>query len=253
MTKPKILLFDIETSPLQIYAWQTYQTNALAVIENVKLLSVAWKWLGQKKIDYVGRPDFTLYDTDPSDDYAVVSTLRDLLDEADVVVAHNGDGFDIKRTNARIIVNELDPPSPYVSIDTLKVARRHFKFDSNRLNDLGRELGVGQKLTHTGFDLWKRCLDGDLTAWATMKKYNIQDVQLLEDVYLKLRPWIEGHPNMGLHFEECVCPNCGSTDVQQRGYKYTKTRRYKQFVCKSCKAWSRSRLVDKSQFPILTN
>lgn len=254
MTKPRTLLFDIETSPLQMYAWTTWKANSLWLTENVKLLSISWKWLGEKKTHFLGLPDFELYDEDPTDDYALAYHMRELLDEADVVIAHNGDRFDTRRTNARLIFHELLPPSPYVTIDTLKIARRHFAFDSNRLNDLADYLGIGRKVQHTGVSLWKACMEGDPEAWKLMKKYNLHDTDLLEGVYLKLRPWIEGHPNNGLfNYEQMVCANCGSEDVQQRGYKYTKTRRYKQYVCKECGAWNRSRLCDKEGQPHLTN
>jgi len=253
MSKPKILLFDIETRPMTIHSWTVWKANALEVLENVKLMSVAWKWFGEKKVYFAGLPDYELYDDDPSDDYAVVLELRNLLDEADIVIAHNGKAFDIPRTNARMAVHGIAPPSPYLVIDTLKVARTFFKFDSNRLNDLGQVLEVGKKLPHTGFDLWKRCMQGDPSAWKLMKDYNIQDVQLLEDVYVKLRPFIQGHPNMGLHFENMCCTNCGSENVQQRGYKHTRTRRYKQYVCNDCGAWCRHRLSEKENLPSLTN
>lgn len=251
--KSKVLLIDIETSPIISYVWTLWNTNSIKVIQNTRILCFAYKWLGSKKTEFIGLPDFKSYDKDKTDDYGVAWHLRELLDEANIVISHNGNAFDIKKILARVASHEIMPPSPFQSIDTLMVARKKFKFDSNRLDDLARELGVGAKLSHTGFAMWEGCMAGDPDCWETMKSYNVTDVNILEKVYLRLRPWIEGHPNCGVFDVGTVCPNCGSEEIQQRGYKYTRTMRYKQFVCKTCGAWSRSRISEKPNVTNLTN
>jgi len=164
------------------------------------------------------------------------------------VIGHNGDKFDVKKTNARFIAHGMNPPSPYKTIDTLKVARRFFKFDSNKLDQLGRYLKLGRKVETGGIQLWFGCMSGKMSAWNKMVKYNKQDVQLLEDVYLKLRPWMSNHPNLNKYMETAHnCPACGSHDLQRRGTDGTvgNVNLYQRWRCNDCYKWSRSRMAEK--------
>ena len=240
----KLLIYDIETSPLQSYTWGTYQTDVVKVEKDWYMLSFAYKWYGEKKTKVYGLPDFATYKKDPTDDIELVKKLHELFDEADVVVAHNGDNFDQKKSSARFLLNGLTPPSPYQQIDTLKVAKRYFKLTSNRLNDIGQYLKVGKKVETGGFDLWLKCMAGDQKAWKLMKKYNKQDVDLLELVYEKLLPWIKNHPNRAvLDGVPDACPNCGAVGKMQLRGKYATRTMVKQNVqCQSCFAYNKVRI-----------
>ena len=165
-----------------------------------------------------------------------------LLDKADVVIAHNGDSFDIKKTNTRFAIHGMKPPSPYKSIDTKKLAKKYFKFDSNKLDDLGMYLSVGKKLSAGGFATWKGCMQGDKKSWKRMVDYNKQDVVLLEKVYLALRPWMTNHPNINILDERLgACPTCGSDKVQKRGWAITPVNRKQRYHCQNCGRWSMGR------------
>ena len=137
------------------------------------------------------------------------------------------------------------PPTRYKEIDLLKVVRKKFRFPSNKLDYVAQALGLGSKVNHKGMMLWRECMAGDKRAWNTMRKYNIQDVQLLDDLYTVLLPWIDGHPNHGLYIdnpEEPVCPNCGSQSLQKRGVEATRTQRYQRYKCTECGTNARGRL-----------
>ena len=247
----KILFYDIETAPLIGPAWQTWDTNLIWVIKEWYMLSFAYKWAGEKKVHVRGLPDYKLYKKEPENDRELVTELYKLFDEADVVIAHNGDRFDQKKTNARIIFHGLKPPTPYQSIDTLKIARKHFSFTSNKLNDLGIYLGCGQKLK-TDSSLWQKCMAGDRKAWADMLRYNKQDVVLLEQVYNKLLPWITNHPSTNVYEgRPNACRNCGSDKIKA-GMKYraTNTTLYQYFRCMGCGANLKSRLPEKGIKPL---
>ena len=175
------------------------------------------------------------------DDLEVCKVLWKLFDDADILVGQNSDRFDIKKMNARFIIHGLGKPSYYASIDTLKVARKHFKFDSNKLDEMGRQLGIGRKIEHEGIDLWEKCMKGDKKAWKKMMKYNVQDVLLLEKLYYKFRPWIDNHPNMGFDgVKEYACPSCGSENVHKKGKRPTRTNMYQRWVCMDCGSSSQS-------------
>jgi uncharacterized protein YprB with RNaseH-like and TPR domain/predicted RNA-binding Zn-ribbon protein involved in translation (DUF1610 family) len=224
----KILFFDIETTPNVVYTWGRYEQDAIDVVDDWHLLCFAYKWFGEKETFAMNGKEENM-----------VKYLWQLFNEADVIVAHNGDQFDIKKVNALFIKYGMKPPAPYKTIDTKKVAKRYFRFDSNKLDDLGRYLGLGRKMQTGGFELWKGCMDGDKKAWKIMLDYNKQDVILLEKVYLKMRSWITNHPNLNLfNNEDHVCPNCGSNKIQKRGFSVSRTGKYQRHACQDCGAWS---------------
>ena len=240
MNKPKILLFDIETAPNLAYVWGKYEQNVIDYKNEWYILCFCAKWLNEKNITTSKLTDFNKrFNNDVQDDYGVVEKLWTLLNEADIVITHNGDEFDIKKANARFLYHGLPPPSLYKTIDTKKIAKKYFNFNSNKLDDLGRYLGLGRKVEHEGFNLWLKCMKGDKKAWKIMIKYNKQDIVLLEKVYKKFLAWITNHPNLGLYTgQKYACPNCGSSHVNKRGYAFTKTQIYQKYQCQECFAWS---------------
>lgn len=231
----KILLLDIETAPSLGWVWEKWQTNVIDIKEDWYILSFSVKWLNEPKIETYALPDFPSYKTKPESDKALCKVLWKFLDKADVIVAHNGDRFDLIKANARFLAHGLTPPSPYETVDTLKLAKTYFKLDSNRLNDIAKYLKIGSKLPHTGAQLWFRCMSGDKKAWQTMRLYNEQDVRLLEQVYLKLRPWAKRHPNLTFFTrKETNCPVCGSGDTKKSGYRYLRCSRKQRRTCNDC-------------------
>lgn len=254
-TGARILLYDIETAPNLVYTWGIYEQNVLEVVKPWYMLCFAYKWLDEAQTHVVALPDFkAAYKKDPTNDYHLAEALHALFNEADVIIAHNGNAFDQKKVQAKFIEHGFDPPSHYRQIDTLKAARAAFKFDSNRLNDLGQRLGLGQKVSTGGWELWKGCIEGDQKAWTKMKKYNKQDVVLLESLYLRLRPWIANHPNVStLNDLMDGCPKCGSRDLHKRGIRYTKTTAYQSYQCNSCRGYCHNRLSEKGDKPTFVN
>jgi hypothetical protein len=241
---PRILIFDIETAPVVGYVWQPWKTNLIAIKEDWYLLSFAYKWLGE---------DTTYYHQKAArkgDDRVLTKQLHSLLDRADIVVAHNLDKFDLRKANARFLYHDLPPVSPIMQIDTLKEAKRYFANTYNSLNGLGELLEVGAKKEHSGFSLWLGCMENDEEAWARMAEYNIEDVELLERVYLRLRPYMgtpgkKGHPNLGFwNPGETTCPKCGGTELTKRGKHRTTVSEFQTYQCKTCGGYSRVRTRD---------
>lgn len=244
----RILILDIETAPHIAYVWAAWKQNIGQNQWKQKghIMSYAAKWLGEDEIMYV--------ENRKSNDKPIVKKLFRLLDQADVVVAHNGDRFDLPVILGRGLSHGLNPPSPYHTVDTCRVARKRFRFTSNSLQNLAEELGLPDKKEQhkkfPGFELWLECLRKNDEAWAEMKKYNIEDVVVLEELYLKMRPYINDHPNVATVSEdgEVKCPKCGSSNIQYRGYYYTKMGLcYRRFVCKDCGGWGRERYSVKDK------
>jgi hypothetical protein len=236
----KILLFDIETAPNLGYTWGKYEQNIVEFQRNWYLLCFAYKWLDEKQTHVVALPDFKLFKRDKENDKHVTKALWDLFNEADIIIAHNGNSFDIKKCNTQFLMHGLVPPSPSKYIDTKLVAKRYFKFDSNKLDDLGEYLGVGRKVNTGGFELWKGCMRGDVNAWRKMRQYNKQDVVLLEKIYLKMRGWIDTHPHVRVFLDaRGKCAPCGSSKIIKRGFGISgKAKRVQRLQCQDCGAWT---------------
>lgn len=235
----QILLIDCETAPNKVYSWGLFdQTIAInQIVEPGYTLSWSAKWYGKKSIMYgdirEGKTEF-------------LKRIYDLLEEADVVVHFNGNKFDVPVLMAEFVQQGWTPPAPFINIDLYRVVRSRFRFPSNKLNYVSKALGLGEKVSHRGMDMWKEVMDGDTKAWKEMEAYNKQDVALLEKLYTMLKPWVQNHPNHGVFMkaQEPTCPNCGGKHVQKRGYHYTKTMTYQRYSCNDCGTWSRARITD---------
>ena len=248
--KPKILAFDLETAPLKSAIWSAKQryTPYNMLDKDWYLLSFAAKWVGSNKIIY---KDLRNKEAGSEDDYDLINNLHSLLSQADILIAHNGDRFDIPSLNTRFIKKGFLPPSPTQSVDTMRVARQQFRLPYYSLDYLTKTLleekyHKRKSTKFPGYSLWSEVLAGNLEAWQEMEDYNKQDVVALEALYIKLLPWIKGHPNVALLSGDApdthTCPNCGSTNQIRRGYQPTKfSGVYQRYVCGDCGKWSRSR------------
>lgn len=204
------------------------------------ILTFAYNWLGEREVHSHALRDFKKrYRDDQTDDRDLCLKLWELFEEADIVVSHNGNAFDIKKANARFLYHGFNPPSPFKSVDTKQVAKRYFMFDSNSLDDLGHSLNLGGKLKHSGFEMWRGVMNNDPKAWKQMIAYNKQDVSLLKKVYDTMSSWITDHPNYNLYQGTTKnCPNCGSPKLQKRGLYLTRVKSYQRYQCQNCGAWS---------------
>lgn len=246
---PNILLFDIETAPMEVYVWGLYKQriNHENVIQDWYVLSWAAKWLfSAETMSDVLTPE----EAKNGDDKRICKSMWDLFESVDIVCAHNGRRFDIRRLKSRWILHGMKPPSPYQTIDTLLESRKMAAHSSHRLDYLGQIMHNKGKL-ETDYSLWKRCKHGDPDALFYMEKYNKEDVILLEEVYLSIRGWIKSHPNVGIYMEtnESVCPNCGNTHLHEVGDYVTPAGAFRAFRCENptCGAIMRMRI---SQIPL---
>jgi hypothetical protein len=239
----KILIFDLETSPNLSWTWRTWKENIAydQILQDWFILTFSAKWLWEEKIM---SERLTPEEVLAEDDSRIVKLLWELVNEADIIVAHNAINFDQKRMNTRFLLNGLGIPKPYQVVDTLVHARKHLAFVSNRLDALGQILNVGKKVDTGGFLLWKQCMKGDEEALKKMELYNIGDVKLLEDVYTLLMSYIKPHPNIGLlqpNNGKLVCATCGSDDLHEHGEYVTTASVFQAYKCGNCGSLSRSR------------
>lgn len=241
--KPKICFWDIETSGVLAYTWNLYPSNGIpyqSIVDDWFIISACWKFADGKRIQSVSvADDPKRFKKNPKDDYYVIKTLREMLDDVDVLVAHNGDKFDIKSFNARLIYHRLPPLPKILTVDTLKEVKKVAKFTSNRLDFLAQKLGVGHKIIVSS-GLWKRACAGEAKAVHEMVKYNKGDVDALEGLYLALRPYMKSHPNIA-EPSTCNCPKCDSDNIRKHKPRITSGGiRYQQFQCQNCGGYFQS-------------
>jgi hypothetical protein len=214
------------------------------VVEPSRVLCVAAKWLDKPTVMFVSE----YHDGREQ----MIRRTHEWLDQADVVVGWNSKSFDVKHLQREFMLAGLPPASPWFDCDVLQVARRRLRWASNKLEHVADELGIGRKVQHHGFKLWRDCLDGDDKAWALFRRYCKHDVVLTEQVFTRFREhgWIDRLPHAGLFTDAhtTTCGRCGGHDLIKRGWAYTPSARYQQFQCTTCKAYSRASHADRRQF-----
>jgi len=230
----KIILYDLETSRTVVEGYgNRWDFKVVKFVRQSELMCYSWKELGSDRVNFVSRHDYDNY-TD------FVRSLRDLLDSADISIAHNGGSFDDKMANRFFVTCGLNPPRPRKSIDTKREAKRWFRFESNKLDDLGDFLGLGRKETIGYADLEDDFMS-DKPSKKTiklMRQYNNQDVNLLEQIYLRLRPFMQSHPNLGdINQIDGVCPKCLSSDLKLEGTHARRNGRVQSYSCNNCGGW----------------
>jgi DNA polymerase III epsilon subunit-like protein len=237
---PQILYWDIETSSIDI-KYRTYDLSVKikrfdpeTIERDWTMLSVAWAF-NDEPVKCIG-----VSPKNPLNDYEIVRQFREVLNQADYIVGHNMDAFDLKKFNTRAAFYGLDPIGQKQSIDTLKIARKYFKFTSNTLRYIAKFYNVHEKDNSPD---WNACLEGDADALAYMRQYNKQDVEVTRQVYYKMRAWHHMHPNLNVknpvkdaagNKVEGICPSCLSPNTIKDGHAYTKETKRKKWICRDC-------------------
>ncbi len=249
-TGPKIVKWDIETSPMVVATFGLFDQNIPIqhIIHDWYIICASWQWEGQNKINSVKLTDFPEFKKDFRDDSQVVKAIHKMLMQADIVIAQNGDSFDMKKLCARAIKHNLLPLPKIPSVDTLKEARKTFKFSSNKLDYLGQFL-TGEAKMDTPSGLWIKAMNGCKKSIGIMSKYCDQDVILLSKVYDALKPHMKSHPNMNLWQKTShCCPKCGSPEIRREGHRYSLSTITERLSCLSCKGWFTGNSVRRAEY-----
>ncbi len=232
--QPKILYCDIETSYMLLAGFGLYDQNFTPkhIIQDWHLISVSWMFEGDDLVSNVTASG--------TNDKKVAKILHDVISEADLVVWHNGDKFDLKKLKARMIYHGLPPLKRVPTIDTLKVVRREFGFTSNRLGYLSEYLKLGEQKGEPRPGIWLDEIRGVKGVGEEMLPYGDQDVRTLRALYLKIRPHISNHPNLALLAggeDRGVCRNCGGKHLNKRGMRVQAKKKVQAYQCNDCGSW----------------
>ena len=252
--QPVIKIIDVETAPEIAYTFRRFKAfiSPDQVIKRGYLLSYSIADLHTAEVEGKNLSDYPLFDIDHTDDWELCQDLWRILDEADVVVAHNGYKFDRAYINQRFAFHGMKPPSTYVVVDTLKAAKKQFFLPSNSLKEMGAYFETeSEKLDNEGFPLWKACCEGDRDAFGRMQTYNDGDVVSLRDLYIKILAWIPQHPNLAAYYEDenRRCPRCGKDHLVPVAGKFynTAVSTFQVLRCTSCQSLSRGRVNLRSK------
>lgn len=237
----RVLLIDIETAPNLGWFWGLWKQNIgiNQIATSGEVIGFAAKWEGSRKVFW--------YSTYHHSKTEMLEAAHRLLDEADVVVHYNGTTFDMPWLRTEFVLAGMEPPSPWVDVDLCNVAKRVFRFPSNKLAYVTRALGLDTKLETGGFELWRDCMTGDdvakRRAWGHMRRYCMQDTRILEPLLHRLRPYMRSYPNPALYSTEPEVDQCrcGSTNLERRGYAFTNLSKFPKYRCRDCGGWSRGK------------
>jgi len=232
----KRLFFDIETSYIKANVWRQGKQyiRPEQIVTEKKIICISYKWQGDEKVHSLK------WDSRHNDKKLVKDFIK-VLGQADEIIAHNGDRFDIKELRTRAILNGVLMFPKYRTLDTLKKARKYFNFTSNKLDLLGNYFNVGRKLDHEGFKLWEKTVEGTKAEQkeylSKMVSYCEQDVILLEDVFSVLTPYIDHNTNLAVlkGGKKWHCPECASKEVKLSHTDTTPMGYIKRFMSCKCK------------------
>lgn len=245
--EPRILSLDYETSPGKGYYFGSiWETNIIEIIEHEQILCVGYKW-DDGPVKVVGQSDFKGYKKGILNDEALVKFFAPILKEADVVSAHNGDQFDIKVFNTRLLAHGLEPVPVTKTFDTKKIAKSMFHLPSNKLDDIADFLKIGRKL-NTYKKLWFDCERGDEKAWKYMKKYCGMDVSLQYEVLKRILPFVKQTGDFLFVNEDgvtCPSPLCQSFRMVKSKERIVKGGYKMQYQCMDCGSYFTNQKVYK--------
>jgi len=240
--KPKIVFFDLETlanlpKVMKYLAGMSAYPGLTMKATHNSVICFGYKVLGEKNAKCINAWDYPKrWKKDVNDDYEVVKAGYDILKDADAIVGHNSIRFDLKFLNSRLVYHGFPPLPKIAHIDTCRVASSKLFLFNNRLNTVAEFLGCELKMENGGWSLWEKVLVRDKKACATMTKYCKQDVEVLEQVFIKLRPLIKNIPNYNIFNSpnDDVCPNCGSNNLKKNGTRVLPSRVTQRYICGDC-------------------
>lgn len=232
-TKRRRLFFDIEVSANIGMFWESgYKKNIdhSNIIKERAIICICYKWEDEKEVH-------ALHWDSKQCDKKLLEKFIKVANESDELCGHNGDRFDLAWIRTRCLFHKIEMFPIYTTIDTLKISRSKFKFNSNKLDYIAQFLGMGKKIK-TEFSLWKDILlHKDKVALAKMIKYCQNDVILLEKIYKKMSPHIVNKAHYGVIFgqDRGSCVECGSNELHRSKARVLASGiRRIQFRCNTC-------------------
>lgn len=227
----RILYFDIETTNLDASFGE--------------LLMMGYRWHHERHYNVINIYDYDGWNELEVEkrDYMLLQDAAEIIAQADLLIGHYSVKFDHRFVQTRLLMQGLPPIPDTPQIDTWSIAKYQLKLRSNRLAALAEALGCKNQKAKLPIYIWRRTVAHDENALRRLSKYCLQDVKTQYDVTQKLLPITKKMPNWSLltGTKKFRCPACGSTNVVQKGYRYTNIQTYKRMRCNNCGKWMRGR------------
>lgn len=231
----KILVYDIETTLNRTYTFWSGKKgyiNGNDLIDEPQMISIAWKWLGEK--DITSMP----WDNTKKCDKELTRAFLEEYNKADAVITINGNSFDNKWINTRAAKHKLFVNTYVKSIDMYRMSKKYLRLPSHSMKYIANFFGLSLKKEHAGLQMWKDIQWGtqreSAIALENMLEYNIGDIQATEDIYYRLLEFTTPQIHIGVleNEEELSDPRSGCTDISL--FKMTTTGAgTKQYIMKS--------------------
>ena len=248
----RVVTLDIERIPGRVRTWHrgftiegdVWDLNALKditrrrihaddMIEWPRTICAAWKWYDAEGVEFAAEWEVGGYD-------GFMRAVWDVFDQADLIIGHNADRFDARHLMGGWAEMGLPAPSPYKVIDTLKIARGTFAYESNTLDALNKRLGIDAKTDKYNAQIAKDAVNGDIPSQRILEEYNRGDIIASEALFDRLRPFAKGIPHLGMWTDdEMACPSCGSTMTATGKTVHANVQRYEHLHCDNCGAHAR--------------
>lgn len=231
MKKPRVLFYDVETTPLRAYIWRTgkqyVDQSSIVNGDRTKIICIAYKWEHEKKVHAL------TWDIKKQNCDKIIEEFSKIVEKADVAIAHNGDKFDVRQINTQRLLAKQKPIAWPTTEDSLKQLRQTFYFPSYKLDYVARLLLQNSKSPMT-FKDWLDIVERkDKKAQKKMVKYCKRDVQLLADTYKILQPFLKPKVNRAI-LSNGKCISCGSSRVHSKGTTTLRSGIYPRYQCQSC-------------------
>lgn len=211
----RVLIYDIETPRLRGELWWSGKqyVNGNDIIDEPRIISISWKWLGEDKVHAAS------WDLETQDDSEMMKEFLEHYNSAQMVVGINNDRFDNRWINSRAVKHKLDVNTFVRSLDVQKQCKRLFRLPSYSLKYLCEFFEVPhKKLEHEGISMWRNIQYGTMEQReASMKKmieYNVGDIMATEGVFMRLIPVLKIPTHIGADNGngKYSCPLCGETE-----------------------------------------
>ena len=217
----------------EIKAWTGKRIHADDVKEWPRTICAAWKWYDQADVEFAAEWEVGGYD-------GFMRAVWDVFNDADLIIGHNADRFDARHLMGGWAEMGLPAPSPYKVIDTLKIARASFAYESNTLDALNKRLGIDAKTDKYDARIARAAVNGDKEAQGVLRSYNMGDITASEALFDRLRPFAKGIPHLGMWSDdELACPSCGTTMTATGKTVHANIQRYEHLHCPNCGSHAR--------------
>lgn len=224
----------VNKNPARILSWDIETTHLKADFGT--MLCVGYKWLHEKTVHVPSITDYPDWQKNMTDESRLLKDFKKVYESADMLVTYFGKGFDVKFLQAKFLEHGLGVAPNIPHVDLFYTVKANFALSRKSLQNVGYYLDLNTEKTPVEGKIWRRAATGHKPSIDYIVRHCKADVQMLEELYLRLRPLVRQHPRVAARGE---CSACGSRLLQARGRALTSTKGERhRYQCQECGHWS---------------